>query len=116
MPMKINNRATYVYCGSGGVVGVDARTGAVLWETTEWENYHCHRPFPGLPGRWPNLPLRGIQSRKPDASGVRGGGEFLRANPFSPKGQAIGSTQQTPIFHQGISMEFEKTRKWSALI
>jgi len=26
----------YVYCGSGGVVGVSAKDGKILWDTTEW--------------------------------------------------------------------------------
>ena len=36
MPLTVNNRKMYVYCASGGVVGVDAETGALLWQTTDW--------------------------------------------------------------------------------
>ena len=37
VPMTLGGRRTYVYCGSGGVVGVAAEDGSVLWRTTEWQ-------------------------------------------------------------------------------
>ncbi len=36
-PMDFAGRRLYVYCASGGVVGVDARDGALLWETSDWK-------------------------------------------------------------------------------
>ncbi|MGE5608981.1 MAG: PQQ-binding-like beta-propeller repeat protein, partial [Bacillota bacterium] len=35
--MTFNGKRMYVYCGSGGVAGVSAETGAILWETTAWK-------------------------------------------------------------------------------
>jgi len=36
VPMDFADRRTYVYCASGGVVGVDAEDGKLLWKTSEW--------------------------------------------------------------------------------
>src|SRR5210317_2134423 len=40
IPMVFRGRRTYVYCGgthlSGGVIGVSAEDGTVVWRTTEW--------------------------------------------------------------------------------
>jgi outer membrane protein assembly factor BamB len=36
-PMDMAGRRLYVYCASGGVVGVDAGTGQLLWETSDWK-------------------------------------------------------------------------------
>ena len=37
MPMDFAGRRLYVYCANKGVVGVDAKDGALLWETTDWK-------------------------------------------------------------------------------
>lgn len=37
MPMEWAGRRMYVYCGSGGVVGVAAEDGKLLWDTTDWK-------------------------------------------------------------------------------
>ncbi|WP_250930357.1 outer membrane protein assembly factor BamB family protein [Aporhodopirellula aestuarii] len=44
--MQHAGRRTYVYCGSGGVVGVDATDGSVLWDTTQWPVQFAHAPSP----------------------------------------------------------------------
>ena len=37
MPMEFAGRRMYVYCGSGGVVGVSAQDGSILWDTSDWK-------------------------------------------------------------------------------
>lgn len=37
VPMDFAGRHLYVYCASKGVVGVDAKDGAQLWETADWK-------------------------------------------------------------------------------
>jgi outer membrane protein assembly factor BamB len=46
MPMDVAGRRTYVYCGSGGVAGVAADNGALLWECVEWPVQFAHAPSP----------------------------------------------------------------------
>lgn len=36
VPMELAGRRMYVYCGSGGVAGVAAEDGTLLWDSTEW--------------------------------------------------------------------------------
>lgn len=37
VPMKLAGRRMYVYCGKGGVAGVAADDGTILWQTSEWK-------------------------------------------------------------------------------
>ena len=37
MPMEFAGRKMYVYCGKGGVAGVSADDGSLLWDTTDWK-------------------------------------------------------------------------------
>lgn len=37
IPLEVDGVRMYVYAGSGGVAGVDAQTGKLLWETTAWK-------------------------------------------------------------------------------
>jgi len=36
IPMECDGKRMYIYCASGGVVGVSADDGKILWETTDW--------------------------------------------------------------------------------
>ena len=35
--MEFAGKKMYVYCGKGGVAGVSADDGEILWDTTEWK-------------------------------------------------------------------------------
>ena len=35
--MEFAGQRMYVYCASKGVVGVSAKDGSILWETTDWK-------------------------------------------------------------------------------
>jgi outer membrane protein assembly factor BamB len=37
MPMEFEGQRMYVYCANNGVVGVSAKDGSILWETTAWK-------------------------------------------------------------------------------
>ena len=37
MPMDFDGQRMYVYCANNGVVGVSAKDGSILWETTDWK-------------------------------------------------------------------------------
>jgi outer membrane protein assembly factor BamB len=45
-PMDFQGRRTYVYCGSGGVAGIGADDGALLWDMTQWPVKFAHAPSP----------------------------------------------------------------------
>ena len=46
MPMELAGRRMYVYCGKGGVAGVSADDGSILWDTTEWQVSMATCPSP----------------------------------------------------------------------
>jgi len=50
MPVRFADRDTFVYVASGGVVGVDATDGALLWEITDWKVPIANIPTPVLVG------------------------------------------------------------------
>ncbi len=48
MPMENNGRRIYVYCASGGVVGISAENGKLLWQTDQWKISIANVPSPTI--------------------------------------------------------------------
>jgi outer membrane protein assembly factor BamB len=101
MPMEFAGRRLYVYCASGGVVGVDAKDGALLWETSDWKISIATVPSP--------LPL---PEGKIFLTGGYGAGSLMlqlleEHGKLAPKTlfklapNVFGATQHTPIFKDG---------------
>jgi len=101
MPMEFGGRRMFVYCASGGVVGVSADDGALLWQTSEWKISIATVPSP--------LPLG---DGKIFFSGGYNSGALLmqleaKDGKIAPKPltrlkpSAFGSTQHTPIVLDG---------------
>jgi outer membrane protein assembly factor BamB len=94
-------RKMYVYCASGGVVGVDAEDGSLLWETPEWRISIANVPSPVLldDGRiffsgGYNAGSLMLQLR--EQNGAIEPHELFRLRP-----EQFGATQQTPVSYQG---------------
>lgn len=91
----------YVYCASGGVVGVSAEDGAILWETTDWRISIATVPSPVVIGDG-RIFLSGgyntgsmmLQLREED-------GKLLPEQLFSLEPSVFGADQQTPILFDG---------------
>jgi outer membrane protein assembly factor BamB len=101
MPMDFGGQRSYVYCGSGGVAGVSAKDGSLLWETNAWKISIATVPSP--------LVLAG---GKIFLSGGYGAGSMLiqlndEGGKLVPKilwrvgPEVFGATQHTPLFHNG---------------
>lgn len=101
MPMEFAGRRFYVYCASGGVVGVDAKDGALLWETSEWKISIATVPSPvPLPGG------RIFLSGGYDAGSLmlqlqEQNGQLVPKRLFRLTPEIFGATQQTPILKDG---------------
>lgn len=100
VPMEHAGRHVYLYCGSGGVVGVDAATGAALWSTDAWKVSIATIPSPVvLPGG--RVFLSGgydsgaLMIRLIERDGRVGSEELFRL-----KARQFGATQHTPIWFQ----------------
>jgi outer membrane protein assembly factor BamB len=101
VPMEYAGKKMYVYCGKGGVAGVSADDGAILWQTDAWKISIATVPSPViLPGGKIFL-----------CGGYNAGSMILQlesqGNKIAVKTAAaipakiFGSTQQTPIFFDG---------------
>jgi outer membrane protein assembly factor BamB len=101
MPMEFGGRKFYVYCGSGGVAGISATDGALLWETTAWKISIATVPSPLV-----------LEGGKVFLSGGYNAGSMLlqlqdQGGKLVPEvvwklgAGEFGATQQTPIFHDG---------------
>lgn len=100
-PMQFGDRRIYVYCGKGGVAGIDASDGALLWDTTDWKISIATCPSPVV------LP----EGRIFFSGGYNAGalmmqieldGEELAARTLYRLGpKEFGSTQHTPVFYEG---------------
>ncbi len=101
VPMTFNSTKTYVYCGSGGVAGVSAADGSLLWSSTDWKVSMATVPSPLV-----------IDHDRIFLSGGYGAGSMMIRLKQSATGitaetvfrlapEVFGSEQQTPILFQG---------------
>jgi outer membrane protein assembly factor BamB len=101
MPMTFASRQLYVYCANKGVVGVDAKDGTLVWETTEWKIGIATVPSP--------VPL---PEGRIFLTGGYGAGSLLlqledNAGKVTPRTlvkltpEIFGATQHTPILKDG---------------
>ena len=97
VPMEFAGQRTYVYCGSGGVVGVSAKDGSILWETTDWKIAIATvaTPIPLADGRiffsgGYNAGSLMLQLTEAD-------GKITAKTLFKLPQTVFGATQQTPI-------------------
>jgi outer membrane protein assembly factor BamB len=98
--MELEGERMYVYCANNGVVGVSAKTGALLWEATAWKISIANVPSPlilkegriFLSGGY-NAGSLMLQLKK-NSAGWRV--ETL----FKLDSEAFGATQHTPILFQ----------------
>jgi outer membrane protein assembly factor BamB len=106
-PMEFGGQRFYIYCGgsvdAGGVVGVSAKDGQVLWQTGEWK-VRTNVPAPVVVGEDRILLTAGygqydngcMMLRLTQAgSTIAAHAEFRRAT------EVFGSMQHTPVFYKG---------------
>jgi outer membrane protein assembly factor BamB len=99
-PFVFGGKRMYAYCGSGGVAGIAADSGALLWDTTDWKISIATVPSPVYLGDG-KLFLSGgynagslMLQLKQQTNGIAVETLFrLKANVF-------GTTQQTPAWYQ----------------
>ncbi len=101
MPMEFAGKRMYVYCASGGVVGVSADDGAVLWETNAWKISIATVPSPVILGDG-RIFLAGGYNAGSMVLQLKDAGGRITAEPtlrLEPK--VFGAAQQTPIYYHG---------------
>lgn len=98
--MEFNGQRMYVYCGSGGVVGVSAEDGAILWETTDWKISIATvaTPIPLPDGRL--FFSGGYKAGSLMLQLSEADGKITAKTVFKVGEEIFGATQQTPILRK----------------
>lgn len=99
IPMEFEGERIYVYCANNGVVGVSAKDGALLWESTDWKIGIATVPSPLILPEGRIFLSGGYNAGSLLARLKREGGR-LKFEPVLKLGpEVFGATQHTPIFY-----------------
>ncbi|NUQ62529.1 MAG: PQQ-like beta-propeller repeat protein [Pirellulales bacterium] len=97
VPMELAGRRMYVYCASGGVAGVAADDGSLLWDTTDWKISIATVPSPVVLPEGKIFFSGGYNSGALVLQVREQGGRFNAQTVSRLKPDQFGSTQHTPI-------------------
>jgi len=101
LPIEFAGRRMYVYCGKGGVAGIDAQTGELLWDTTDWQISMATCPTPVVVGDGKLFFCGGYNSGSLMLQLKEEQGHFTSQTLFRLTPRQFGSEQQTPVCWQG---------------
>jgi outer membrane protein assembly factor BamB len=101
LPMDFAGARMYVYCASGGVVGVSAEDGSILWENTEWTIRVANVPSPVVVGDGLIFLSGGYNAGSMMLQLTEQNGTISAQPVFRLAPEVFGSEQQTPIFYDG---------------
>jgi len=99
IPIEFEGMRMYVYCGSGGVVGVSAKDGKVLWQTTDWK-IRTNIPSPIYAGDGLIFLSGGYNKGSMMIRLINDSGKIKVKKIFQLKPEVFGSPQHTPVFYQ----------------
>jgi len=107
VPMEFAGSRFYIYCGgstdAGGVVGVSAKDGQVLWKTDQWK-VRTNVPMPVIVGPDRIFLSAGYGQYDFGCTMLRlteSGGKIAVASEFVRPTSVFGTMQHTPIFYGG---------------
>jgi outer membrane protein assembly factor BamB len=101
VPMEFAGRRMYVDCASGGVVGVSADDGTILWETDQWKIPIANIPSPVPVGEGRVFLCGGYEAGSMMLQLHQQGGRLSAAKVFRLPAGVFGAAQHTPILYQG---------------
>lgn len=101
VPAEFMGKRMYIYCASGGVVGVDANDGSILWETSEWNIRIANIPSPVIVDEDMIFLSGGYNSGSMMLGLSSEEGKIIARPLFKLAPEVFGSAQQTPIFYKG---------------
>jgi len=100
VPMELAGRRMYVYCGSGGVVGVAADDGKALWEYEGWKVPMANIPTPVIVGDGRIFLTGGYNAGSMMLQVKDAGGKFVAEPIFRHKAKVFDSPQHAPILYK----------------
>jgi outer membrane protein assembly factor BamB len=101
VPMEYAGRKMYVYCGKGGVAGVAADTGEILWETTDWQIGTATCPSPVVVGDGKIFFCGGYNAGSLMLQLSESNGKIQPKTLFRLTARQFSSEQQTPVLLDG---------------
>ncbi|MDH4238114.1 MAG: PQQ-like beta-propeller repeat protein [Phycisphaerae bacterium] len=101
IPAEFKGTRMYVYCASGGVVGISAEDGSILWEINDWKIRVANVPSPVVTGDGLIFLSGGYQAGSMMLQLNRENGTINAQPTFRLEPEVFGSEQQTPIFYDG---------------
>jgi outer membrane protein assembly factor BamB len=101
VPMEFKGKRIYVYCASGGVVGVSALDGSILWETNEWKIGIATVPTPVIIGDGRIFLTGGYDTGSMMIKLTDNAGKIAVKTLYRLKPEVFASDQQTPILYEG---------------
>ncbi len=102
VPIEFAGQRIYVYCGKGGVAGIDAEDGAYLWDSTDWRISIATCPSPVALPEGRIFFSGGYNAGSVMMQLEEQGGKIDVRTLFRLGPRQFGSTQHTPIFHEGF--------------
>jgi outer membrane protein assembly factor BamB len=100
IPMEFGGKRMYVYCANGGVVGVSAEDGEVLWQTDEWKISIANIPSPLVIGEGRIFLSGGYNSGSMMLQLKEEGEQIVPEILFRLEPEVFGSPQHTPILYE----------------
>jgi outer membrane protein assembly factor BamB len=101
IPAEFKGTRMYVYCGSGGVAGISAEDGSILWEINDWKIRVANVPSPVVVGDGLIFLSGGYEAGSMMLQLTRENGTISAQPAFRLEPEVFGSEQQTPVFYDG---------------
>ena len=102
IPMTLAGRRMYVYCSTGGAVGVSPDDGSVLWHSSAWKIAMATVPSPLQVGDDRIFFSGGYGAGAMMARIKRTGEQFTLEPIYRLPPEVFGAEQQTPILYNGL--------------
>ncbi len=100
MPMVFAGKRMYVYCASGGVVGISAEDGTLLWETSEWRISIATVPSALIMDEGRIFLSGGYNAGSMMLQLREDNGTIIAEPVFRLEAEVFGATQHTPILFE----------------
>ena len=125
VPMDLGKEKSYVYCSSGGVVGVSAEDGSLLWQYQDWRINIANVPTPVIIDKERIFLSGGYNSGAMMLAVKHVDNKYVPESLFKLDAKVFGSDQQTPIFYEGyiygvrpdeqlVCMDLNGNIKWTS--
>ena len=125
VPMDLGSERSYVYCASGGVVGVSATDGRLLWQYPDWRINIANVPTPIIIDKERIFLCGGYNSGAMMLAVKMTNNEYVPESLYRLDPKVFGSDQQTPVYYKGyifgvrpdeqlVCMDLDGNVKWTS--